>query len=130
MSKAWKKLERRIAKTFGTFRTPLSGSSSRHTASDTLHDELYIEVKYSGIKDSKGGKQITIKKEWLDEMIYEAKREDKIPMLAFQFKGDTTGNVWTILPMQVMQMLYPVIREDDGLLDEETNNISSVGDSR
>jgi hypothetical protein len=63
-------------------------------------------------------------------MIYEAKREDKIPMLAFQFKGDTTGNVWTILPMQVMQMLYPVIREDDGLLDEETNNIGSVGDSR
>lgn len=106
MSKAWKDLERRIAKRFGTHRTPLSGSSSRHTASDTLHENLYIEVKYSGRLDSKGEKQIIIKKEWLDEAVTNAKSEDKIPMLAFAFKGDYTGRVWTILPMEVIDMLY------------------------
>jgi len=44
--KAWKALERRIAESLGTVRTPLSGGSSRHTTSDTLHKELYIECKY------------------------------------------------------------------------------------
>ena len=103
-SKAWKALERRIAKRFGTFRTPLSGMSSRHTASDTLHPEMYIEVKWSGRVDAKGKKQISIKKEWLDEIKIEAKKEDKIPMLMFSFKGDK--EVWTILPIEVMEMLY------------------------
>lgn len=41
----WKSCERRIAAMFGTVRTPLSGGSSRHTNSDTLHPELYIEIK-------------------------------------------------------------------------------------
>lgn len=40
-----KAAERRIAGLFGTRRTPLSGSNSAHTASDTLHPELFIEVK-------------------------------------------------------------------------------------
>lgn len=35
----------RVAKFFGTHRTPLSGGASRHTRSDTLHDRLFIEVK-------------------------------------------------------------------------------------
>lgn len=42
----WKRVERDIAKFFGTNRTPLSGINSRHTASDTLHEDLFIEVKY------------------------------------------------------------------------------------
>ena len=40
-----KAYERRVAKFFGTKRTPLSGSNSGHTHSDTLHPRLYIEVK-------------------------------------------------------------------------------------
>ncbi len=40
-----KKYELRVAKFFGTKRTPLSGSNSGHTHSDTLHPRLYIEVK-------------------------------------------------------------------------------------
>ncbi len=43
--KAWKAFERRIAKSLGTDRTPLSGISSRHTSSDTLHPDLYVECK-------------------------------------------------------------------------------------
>lgn len=44
--KAWKAFERRIAKSLGTVRTPLSGISSRHTSSDTLHPDLYVECRY------------------------------------------------------------------------------------
>ncbi|MBA7712890.1 hypothetical protein ES703_121881 [subsurface metagenome] len=43
--KAWKAFERRVAKSLGTVRTPLSGISSRHTSSDTLHPDLYVECK-------------------------------------------------------------------------------------
>jgi hypothetical protein len=43
--KRWKEFERRVARAFGTERTPLSGGNSKHTHSDTLHPELYIECK-------------------------------------------------------------------------------------
>lgn len=43
--KGFKQYERRIARDFGVERTPLSGSASRHTASDTLHAKLFIDVK-------------------------------------------------------------------------------------
>jgi hypothetical protein len=40
-----KAAERRVAEVFGTRRTPLSGSNSGHTASDSLHPALFLEVK-------------------------------------------------------------------------------------
>jgi len=43
--KGWKAFERRIGGIFGVSRTPLSGSCSRLTSSDTLHPKLFIEVK-------------------------------------------------------------------------------------
>ncbi|MBU2685667.1 MAG: hypothetical protein KKF27_20690 [Gammaproteobacteria bacterium] len=46
MVKTWKTVENRIAKRFGSTRTPLSGSNSKHTQSDTLHSKLYIEIKH------------------------------------------------------------------------------------
>jgi len=44
--KSWKALERRVAHALGTTRTPLSGGSSGHTRSDTLHPQLFVEIKY------------------------------------------------------------------------------------
>ena len=43
--KTWKSRERKVAKYFNTHRTPLSGGSSRHTRSDSLHDSLFVECK-------------------------------------------------------------------------------------
>ena len=40
--------ESRVAKFFGTVRTPLSGGASRHTRSDTLHTRLFVEAKHRG----------------------------------------------------------------------------------
>lgn len=43
--KAWKAAERSVARKLGTRRTPLTGGNSAHTRSDTLHHELFVEVK-------------------------------------------------------------------------------------
>ncbi|MCL4343413.1 MAG: hypothetical protein JRN26_05605 [Nitrososphaerota archaeon] len=75
---AWKQLERRIAKAFGTTRTPLSGSNSRMTKSDTLHNKFFIEIKYR--------KQIPFYKTY-NETVAKAKEENKIPMVIFHEAG-------------------------------------------
>lgn len=75
---SWKKGESRIAKIFGTFRTPLSGYNSRHTQSDTLSDRLFIEVKHR--------KKIPGDSLW-NKTIELSKKENKIPMVVFIKKG-------------------------------------------
>jgi hypothetical protein len=43
----WKQNERAVARYWGSERTPLSGSNSRHgTHSDTLHPTVYLEFKH------------------------------------------------------------------------------------
>ena len=70
----WKKGEAKIAEMFGTRRTPLSGGNSGHTRSDTLHLDLFIEVKHR-------------KKYPLEKLLFktfnEANKEDKIPLMVF-----------------------------------------------
>lgn len=41
----WKSFERKVAKDFGTTRTPLSGMVKTITNSDTLHPKIYVECK-------------------------------------------------------------------------------------
>lgn len=42
----WKAAERRVAAYFGSTRTPLSGGNSKHTRSDTLSPDVFVETKY------------------------------------------------------------------------------------
>ncbi|MDG6931815.1 MAG: hypothetical protein JRN26_01020 [Nitrososphaerota archaeon] len=70
--KVWKQEERRIAKAFGTERTPFSGSNSKMTKSDTLHEKYYIEIKHR--------KQVPFYKVFL-ETEKKARDEGKIPMV-------------------------------------------------
>ena len=74
----WKSGERRIAKVFGTYRTPLSGSSSRHTKSDSLHKTLFIEVKHR--------KKLVAERLWNDTC-KDAKGENKIPLIVLLKKN-------------------------------------------
>ena len=103
-SNTWKAFERKVAKALDTFRTPLSGGNSRHTRSDTLHKDLYVEVKYSGIIAHTGGKQITIKREVLMEALHNAALEGKAPMVVFGFKQQT--DIWAIVPFEVAKLFY------------------------
>ena len=70
--KAWKADERKVAKFFGTVRNPLSGSASRHTSSDSLHENLFI--------DNKREQNHSILNRWRIIQL-KAKLERKIPVL-------------------------------------------------
>ena len=74
----FKGFERLVAKFFGTERTPLSGGNSRHTRSDTLHEDLYIECK-------KRKRMATV--QLYDEIKKLARKEGKFPVLAITETG-------------------------------------------
>ena len=74
MSKSWKAYERKVARFFGSERTPLSGGNSRHTRSDSLHERLYIECK--------SNMQIKILSDWGD-LRRRAKATESIPVVFY-----------------------------------------------
>lgn len=80
MDKTWKAVERRVARMFGTERTPMSGGNSKHTRADTLHDSIFIEIKHR----KNGFHAVSL----LKETIELAKLENKIPLVVLVPKGD------------------------------------------
>jgi len=78
-NKTWKSMERRVAKRFGTKRNPLSGEASRHTRSDTLHPDLYIECKH--------GKEMPLLK-LMHDVEEKAHKEKKTPVLVIHKTGE------------------------------------------
>ena len=78
MDKSWKALERKVAKSMGTERTPLSGGNSKQTRSDTLHEKYFIEVKHR-----KRMAVLLLYRQTLEL----ARKENKIPVLCIKEKG-------------------------------------------
>jgi len=78
MNKHWKNIEKKVALFFGSERTPLSGGNSKHTRSDSLHKQLFIETKYR-VKHS----VITL----YDQVKELAKKEKKTPVICLAQKG-------------------------------------------
>lgn len=76
--KTWKSRERKIAAFFGSQRTPLSGGSSGHTRSDTLHPRVFVEAKLR--------KRHTAVSLW-DGTAVLARKEKKIPVICLAEKG-------------------------------------------
>lgn len=76
--RTWQKREQHIAEDHGTVRTPGSGSTSRHTSSDTLHPRLYIESKLRAI--------LPFRELFMDTR-EKAKKEGKIPVIVLCEKG-------------------------------------------
>ena len=79
---AWKAFERRIATSLGAHRTPLSGSGSGHTSSDTLHPDLYIECKERAAMPVAN---------WFHLARVNAAKENKLPVLALHATGSRTN---------------------------------------
>ena len=76
MNKAWKQMERDIAKKFGTRRSGYEQSKKKKiTSSDTFHPRLYIECKRR--------KRINLSSVW-SQVTEGAKRERKIPLLVWK----------------------------------------------
>jgi hypothetical protein len=76
--KSWKADERKVARFFGTVRNPLSGINSRHTGSDTLDKDLFIENKRR-----KAHAMMTL----LRDTAEQAKPERKLPVVCLTEHG-------------------------------------------
>lgn len=74
----WKNRERQVCKDFGTTRNPLSGGNSKHTRSDSLHEDLFIEHKHR-----KSNATITL----YDQTAYLATGEGKVPVVTLSQHG-------------------------------------------
>lgn len=74
----WKQSERDVAAFFHTQRTSLSGGNSKITRSDTMHETLFIEVKY---RAKHSAVQLWDKTRELAEL------EGKTPIVALKEKG-------------------------------------------
>lgn len=86
VTKTWKSIERRVARFFGSERNPLSGNMSRHSASDSLHADLYIETKYR--------KRWPILDLWR-ETAHGARMEEKLPVVAIAESG--ASGFWVLV---------------------------------
>lgn len=75
--RTWKKRESSVARDLGTMRTPLSGSMSAHTSSDTLSDTFYVESK---LRANPPGWSL------FEDVCAKAKKEGKVPMIVFSKK--------------------------------------------
>ena len=91
MSKSWKVFERKVARMFGTERTPLSGGNSRHTRSDTLHPELFVECKKH--------KKMAIHKLWKETKEL-ADLESKVPVVITK----ETGKQFTLVTARIQDL--------------------------
>lgn len=79
--KTWKRREAQVSEFFdGRGRTPLSGRNSKHTASDILHDTLFVEHKHR--------KRHAVLRTW-DAAAKLAKEEGKIPAVTLSEEGRT-----------------------------------------
>ena len=78
MDKSWKQVERKVARSLDTERTPLSGGNSKQTRSDTLDEKLFVEVK-----QRKHFSVLVLYRKTLEL----ARKEHKIPVLCLKEKG-------------------------------------------
>lgn len=84
----WKQFENKIARIFGSTRTPLSGGNSKITRSDSLSKEVFIECKYRA--------KFPTFDLWKSTQEL-AKLENKIPIVAIKKKGER-GFLYVVSP--------------------------------
>ncbi len=118
-SKHWKNIEAKVAKFFGTRRTPLSGGNSGHTRSDTLHPRLFIEAKHR-----KNSAAVNL----YEQTVVLAKKEEKVPFLVLHKKK---SRVYVVVC--AMKDLIAISREivDRGITDEtQLESVSKTGPTK
>jgi hypothetical protein len=114
-------------------RIPTSGAIGSRMEIPLLFSDLIGEVKNFPKKmrgEAKAGyggaKQFTIKKEWLDKIMQEAKSTYSIPFLIGKFSGARGGtNVFVALDVDVFATLVNQITDLQRRLDEETEKVDN-----
>ena len=114
----FKGMERKIATLLGTYRTPLSGGSSRITRSDTLSADLYVEAKKR--------KNFAIIK-LFEDTLEKANLEKKLPVVVIQETG-SQKRYWMVEEGFLLELARYIQLKDkeeqDGKRESEPNTPS------
>jgi len=114
-------------------RIPTSGAIGSRMEIPLLFSDLIGEIKNFPKKmrgEAKAGyggaKQFTIKKEWLDKILQEAKSTYSVPFLIGKFSGARGGtNVFVALDVNIFATLVNQITDLQRRLDEETEKVDN-----
>jgi Holliday junction resolvase len=112
-------------------RVPTSGAIGTRMEIPLLFSDLIGEIKdfpkrmRGEAKAGYGGaKQFTLKKEWLDKILMEAKNTYSVPFLIGKFSGARDGSrVFVALDVHVFATLVNQITDLQRRLDEETEKV-------
>ncbi|MCX7610318.1 MAG: hypothetical protein N2043_01865 [Ignavibacterium sp.] len=126
--KTWRSFEQEMANKLNAVPTIKEYDARRQIASgaieglkgDITDPVVLAECKEYEVKTSKGEKNITIKKEWLDKIFYEAKQVGKYPALFYRYKNEK--QVYIIQPEEVwLNMLHEIklLRHEREYLKQE-----------
>ncbi len=94
----------------GTERTPLSGENSRHTSADTLHDDIFVEVK---MRDSISKFLNKTMRKTVENTKQNAKDEEKDWVVVFKEKNKYTD--YALIDFEFLQELL----EESGRIDTD-----------
>lgn len=118
--KAWKRDEKKIARLFGTERTPLSGGNGKQTRSDTLHPDLFIEIKRR-----KSFPFRTV----FGKLQEPARRERKIPVMVLHQSGSRTASSMVILQLSDLPRLSEILQSNK-MYPAFSNQATTISTSR
>lgn len=110
-STPWRRIEHKVAEVLSKYDESAKlqpGSGNRWFApGDVISENFIVECK-SHVVSSKGEKQHTITREQLKKLEDEAAMTGRIPVYAFQFKGDS--KVYLVLEMSVFEELLAAVQ--------------------
>lgn len=100
--------EERIALRLGGRQTISSGSGILEKGDVHVDDlNLFVEVKYCGVRQGKGDTQVTFDREWLEKTILDAEAAHMLPVVALRFRDGTGAYATTA---EVFERLIAQIR--------------------
>jgi hypothetical protein len=100
----WKKQERRVADYFGSRRNPLSGINSAHSASDSLHERLFIECKLRA--------NVPVIRIWEDAK-KDAVKEGKTPIVCLSEKNKK--GFWVLIHSEDLKKVHEELQKLEGM---------------
>jgi len=111
-STPWRKLEHQVAETltscgYQAKLQPASGSKW-YAPGDVISSDFLVECKSHPVS-ARGEKYHTITKEQLKKIEDEAAVSGRLPIYAFQFKGDT--EVYVVMKMDVLEEILQATRK-------------------
>ena len=82
-----KRAEQRIADLLGGRQTISSGRTALEKGDVRVEDlNLFIEVKYCGVRQGRGETSVTFDREWLEKTILDAEAVGMLPLIALRFR--------------------------------------------